>query len=316
MTRSEVLVAREVGEIWDEAPVWPGGCRTRLLEGEEPLPSSKRVVALIPLLSRPIGWAEMEKLPGLRIVANYAVGVDNIDLSAAAARGIIVTNTPGVLTEATADLTWALLLASARRLREGLELTLSGRWGGWEPGQLLGLDLQGRNLGILGAGRIGAAVARRAAGFGLRVVYWSRRASSVLETEVGASRIPTLSEILEESDIVSVHLPLTRSTQGLLGPEELARMKKGSILVNTARGEIVDLDALAEALRDGPVAAAGLDVYPEEPCIPAELRAMPNAALLPHLGSATLRARQAMWQLARDNVRRVLAGEAPLTPVG
>jgi glyoxylate reductase len=273
------------------------------------------VIAIIPLLSHKIAGPVMDGLPELRVVANYAVGYDNVDVPAAAARGIIVTNTPDVLTDATADLTWALLLAATRRLREGLELATSGDWEGWAPGQLLGMELRGKTLGLLGAGRIGRAVAARASGFGMEVTYWDQAASAELEAGVGAARAETLEELLSHADVVSVHLPLTNETHGLLGARELAGMKAGSVLVNTARGEIVTTAALVHALSAGPLAAAGLDVYETEPDVPKDLRRLPNAIVLPHLGSATREARRGMWRVAADNVRRVLSGEPPLTPV-
>lgn len=310
-----VLVAEELTAVWEESPEWPGACRTQLLLAGQEISKSDQIVALIPLLSHQIDGSVMDRLPALRVVANYAVGYDNVDVPAAAARGIIVTNTPDVLTDATADLTWALLLAATRRLREGLELATSGAWEGWSPGQLLGMELRGKTLGVLGAGRIGRAVAERAPGFGMKTTYWDRGASEELEAAVGATRSDTLEALLSRSDVVSVHLPLTKETRGLLGARELARMRPGSVLVNTARGEIVETAALVRALTQGPLAAAGLDVYETEPHLPADLRGLPNAIVLPHLGSATHEARRAMWRLAADNVRRVLAGERPLTPV-
>lgn len=310
-----VLVAEELRPLCGDAPEWPGGRPTRFLAAHEPLPEDEGVVALIPLLSRTVGPDELDRLPSLRVVANYAVGYDNVDVEAARERGVAVTNTPDVLTEATADLTWALILAAARRLREGLELAASGRWDGWRPDQLLGLELGGRSLGILGAGRIGGAVARRAPGFGMEVFYWSRSRSRALEEEVGARRVENLSEIMSASNVLSIHLPLSTETDGIVGAEELARMPEGSVLVNTGRGELVDPGALADALKSGPLAAAGLDVYPEEPEIPERLRRLPNCFVLPHLGSATRRARMGMWEVAAENVRRVLEGEPPATPV-
>ncbi len=310
-----VLVARELVPVWDGEPEWPGGHRTVLIGREEPLPRSDEVVALIPLLSRPIGPEELDRLAGLRVVANYAVGYDNIDLEAAAARGVAVTNTPDVLTEATADLTWALILAATRRLREGLELATSGRWKGWEPGQLRGTGLQGRTLGILGAGRIGRAAAHRARPFGMSVAYWSRSRATELEEELGAFRHHRLPDLLQAADVVSVHLPLAEDTCHLIGEDELRAMRPTAVLVNTARGEIVDEEALIRALGRGWIAAAGLDVFAEEPRIPVELRELPNAFVLPHLGSATTEARRGMWRVAAENVRRVLAGRPPVTPV-
>jgi glyoxylate reductase len=312
-----VLVARELVPLCGESPAWPGGRATRFVAADEPLLSgleAEAVEALVPLLSRPVGSAELDRLPSLRIVANYAVGYDNIDVDAAAERGVVVTNTPDVLTGATADLTWALILAAARRLREGLALAVSGAWDGWEPDQLLGMGLEEKTLGILGAGRIGSAVARRAPGFGMRVVYWSRSRNEALE-KAGARRAGALEEVLAASDVLSIHLPLTDETEGLLDAETLSRLPEGAVLVNTARGEIVDTGALVEALREGWLAAAGIDVYPDEPEVPEALRELPGAFVLPHLGSATREARRAMWEVAAANVRRVLKGRPPLTPV-
>lgn len=316
MSRDRVLVSGAVRPIVGaDGPEWPGGEETVWHPADAPLPADERVVAVVPLLSRELGAEQMDRLPRLRVIANYAVGYDNVDVGAARERGVVVTNTPDVLTPATADLTWALLLAAARRLREGLELAASGRWEGWRPDQLLGTGLRDARLGILGAGRIGSAVARRAPGFGMDVLYWSRSANPELESSLGAERRRDLSDLLEASTAVSIHLPLTPDTRHLLDAGALDRMRPGSVLVNTARGEIVETGALAAALRDGPLAAAGLDVYPEEPEVPRRLRELPNAFVLPHLGSATRRARHGMWRIARDNVGAVLAGRRPSTPV-
>jgi glyoxylate reductase len=310
-----VLVAGELHDLSGPGPGWPGGRETLFHQPGSPLPARSDVDAIIPLVSQRVGEAELAGLPSLRVVANYGVGYDNIDLAAAARRGIVVTNTPDVLTDATADLALALLLAAARRLREGLDLARSGEWEGWHPMQLLGMGLQGRVLGILGAGRIGVATARRAAAFGMEIVYWNRAASSGMESEAGGRRIEDLEELLARADVVSVHLPLTPETHGLLDTVRLASMKPGSILVNTARGAVVDQEALAAALSSGHLSAAGLDVFENEPEIPAELRSLPNCVVLPHLGSATREARQAMWDLAAANARAVLAGAEPLTAV-
>ena len=315
--RSIVLVAPELRPLSGEAPEWPGGARTEFAPpargpGE---PLDARVVALIPLVSQAVGEPELNRYPALRIVANYGVGTDNLDIPAIRSRGIEVTNTPDVLTDATADLAIALLLATARRLREGLELAASGDWGGWNPTQLLGMGLQGKVLGILGAGRIGVATARRACAFGMEIVYWDRSASVELEAETGGRRQERLETLLAMSDVVSVHVPLTTETEGLIDAARLAAMKPGSILVNTARGAVLDQAAVAAALRSGHLAGAGLDVFLDEPAIPAELRNQPTCFVLPHLGSATREARQAMWDLAAANTRAVLAGSEPLTPV-
>ena len=310
-----VLVAGELHDLSGPDPEWPGGQGTLFHQPGAPLPARPDVAAIIPLVSQQVGDAELSGLPSLRVVANYGVGYDNIDLGAAARRGVVVTNTPDVLTDATADLAMALLLAAARRLREGLDLARSGEWDGWHPTQLLGTGLQGRVLGILGAGRIGVATARRAAAFGMEIVYWNRSASPAMETEAGGRRIEDLEELLALADVVSVHLPLSADTRGLLDAKRLSATKPGSILVNTARGAVVDQQALAAALRSGHLAAAGLDVFEKEPEIPEELRSLQNCIVLPHLGSATREARQAMWDLAAANARAVLAGNEPLTPV-
>ena len=271
-------------------------------------------VAIVPLLSRWVGGTEFKHLPKLRIVANCAVGYDNVDLVAAEMRGILVTNTPGVLTEATADLTWALILATARRLVEGVDLVRSGQWTGWHPEQLLGLELRERTLGLLGAGRIGQAVGRRAAPFGLRILYSARTPKSEFERETGARRVDT-NELLVESDILSVHVPSTPETKGMINGETLARMKRGAILINTSRGDVIREEALARSLELGHLGAAGLDVYADEPNIHPRLLAAPRTVLLPHIGSATEETRRKMAAIAVANVQAVLAGKPPLTPV-
>ena len=315
MTVGAVAVAPELETLAGPAPEWPDGqCTIFAAPDDERLPGA-RVEAIIPLVTHRVGIEEIARLADLRVIGNYGVGYDNIDVRAAAERGIVVTNTPDVLTDATADLTMALILAAARRLREGLELASSGEWQGWSPTELLGMGLRGKTLGIIGAGRIGAAVARRAIAFGLAILYWSRSASPLLEGELGASRCGTLEELLRASNIVSVHVALSAETTGLVGTEELRLMKPDSVLVNTARGPIVDEAALASALRDGVIGAAGLDVFELEPDIYPELIALPNAFVLPHLGSATREARQGMWDIASANVGAVLAGGAPLSPV-
>ena len=271
-------------------------------------------VAIVPLLTRWMGGTEFKSLPKLRIVANCAVGYNNVDLVAAEMRGILVTNTPGVLTEATADLTWALILATARRLVEGVDLIRSGHWTGWQPEQLLGLELRGRTLGLLGAGRIGQAVGRRAPPFGLRILYTARTPKPEFERETGARRVDT-NELLAASDIVSVHVPAAPETKGMINGETLARMKRGAIFINTARGDVVREEALAMALELGQLGAAGLDVYTDEPKIHPRLLAAPRTVLLPHIGSATEETRRKMATIAVANVQSVLSGKPPLRPV-
>lgn len=247
----------------------------------------------------------------LKIVANYAVGYNNIDLAAAKAKGIIVTNTPDVLTEATADLTWALILATGRRLVEGDRLVRSGRWDGWRPTQLLGLDISRRTLGLIGMGRIGRAVAQRAAGFDMQVLYYTRRPLIAADRrDRWVSR--GLEALLSESDIVSLHVPLTPATTHLIGSSQLALMKPTAILINTARGLVVDEAALADALEQGRLAGAGLDVYEHEPAVHPRLLALEQVVLAPHIASATFSTRVRMGMICLDNIEAVLSGrEAP-----
>lgn len=252
--------------------------------------------------------------PRLRAISAYAVGTNNIDLAEATRRGIPVANTPGVLTEATADLALALLLAAARRLGEGERLLRRGAWTGWRPTLLLGVDLRGRQLGILGPGRIGRAVAERARAFGLRIAYWGRRRHPDWEEALAAVPL-SLPELLASSDIVSVHLPLTGATRHLLGAAALGAMKPGSILINTARGPIVDEAALVAALRSGPLRAAGLDVFEAEPAVHPGLLELENVVLAPHLGSATEETRSRMAELAARNLILMLEGRPPLHAV-
>lgn len=247
--------------------------------------------------------------PDCRIIANYAVGYNNIDVDAATRRGILVTNTPDVLTDATADLAWALILSAARRIVESDAHFRTGRWAGWGPMQFLGYDISGRTIGIIGAGRIGTAVARRAAGFSMRILYASRQRHAEIETLGG--QLVNLPTLLEESDVVSIHVPLTPATHHLVGAAELARMKSTAILVNTSRGPIVDESALVAVLRSGRIAAAGLDVYEDEPHPAPGLVDLTNTVLLPHIGSATHQARTKMATMAAGNILSALADKRP-----
>ncbi len=251
---------------------------------------------------------------GLRVVANMAVGYDNVDVQAASERGVVVTNTPGVLDETTADVAFMLLLAAARRLGEGERLLRAGLWEWWGPRQLMGRDVWGKKLGILGFGRIGQAVARRAKGFGMEILYHNRSRKEEAEQELGA-RYLDLDEMLETADFVSVHTPLTDETHHLIGAKELGRMKPEAILVNTSRGPVVDEAALADALVEGRIFAAGLDVYEEEPEVHPRLLKLENAVLAPHIGSASVETRDKMAVLAAENLVAVLRGEEPKTPV-
>jgi glyoxylate reductase len=256
----------------------------------------------------------LDLLPSLRVVANFGVGYDRIDVAACNRHGVIVTNTPGVLDAATADLALALLLAAQRRVVEGDREVRAGAWrGGWADGSLA-VEMTGSTLGIVGLGRIGTAVARRAAGFELRVLYTKRtRLDPAAERQLNAEW-RSLDDVLRESDAVSLHVPRTAETTGLIDARRLALMRDGAVLVNTARAEVVERDALVRELVSGRL-RAGLDVFWEEPNVPAELLDLPNVVLTPHIGSATETARFGMTRLVVDNVRAVLAGRAPVTPV-
>jgi glyoxylate reductase len=273
-----------------EVDLWPGADpppRADLLE------RTAGAEGLLSLLTDPVDAELIQTAPNLKAIANYAVGTDNIDLEAATARGIPVGNTPDVLTETTAELAFGLMLAVARRLVEADRHVREGRWGEWSPDLLLGHDLNGATLGIVGYGRIGQAVARRARGFDMTVVHG----------------IP-LSDLLEQSDFVSLHAPLTAETRGMIGDAQLARMKPNAILINTARGPLVDTMALERALRSGQIAGAGLDVTDPEP-LPADhpLLTAPNLVVAPHIGSASHRTREAMAEMAVDNLLAALAGQ-------
>ncbi|HZS13544.1 MAG TPA: D-glycerate dehydrogenase [Candidatus Dormibacteraeota bacterium] len=252
-------------------------------------------------------------LPRLRAVCNYAVGFDNIDVPAATERGIVVTNTPGVLTDATADCAVGLMLAAARRLCEGDREMREGRYAGWEPEYLLGLDLNGATLALVGFGRIGQAVARRALAFDMQVLYVEDGDVPVDPALAGRVRRVDFDTAVREADVISLHTPLTAQTRHLVGEDVLRRMKPTSVLVNTSRGPVVDEAALVRALREGWIAAAGLDVYEREPEMSPGLAECRNAVLAPHLGSATVKTRAAMARLCAENVLAALDGELPPT---
>ena len=275
---------------------------------------SESAAAIVTLTDR-LDADVLAAAPRLKIVANYAVGYNNIDVSAARQRGIVVTNTPDVLTDATADLTWALILATARRVIEGDRLVRSGLWTGWTPTQLLGTAVAGRTLGIIGMGRIGQAVAQRAAGFRMKVCYSSRRRIDSPSHAVTGEFLP-LQALLSCSDIVTIHAPLTQETRHLIDAQGLAKMRRTAILINTARGPIVDESALVVALTSGAISGAGLDVFEEEPRLDPRLATMPQVVLLPHLGSATMEARVEMGMTCVKNIEAVLSGQSAPNRVG
>lgn len=303
-----LALLRAAGDV-REVRVWP-----------EDLPPSPDELAtllhgcdgVVSLLSDRIDGAVLDREPQLRAVANYAVGYDNIDVAAATARGVAVCNTPDALTHATADCAFALLMASARRIVEAADFVRAGRWQTWGPQLLLGQELHGRTLGIVGPGRIGTEVARRGTGFGMRLLGWTP-SGRIRDDAAALGMVPVpLDDLLRESDFVSLHVPLTGDTRHLIGDRELGLMRPTAILVNTARGPVVDQDALVRALAAGTIAGAGLDVTDPEP-LPADhpLVLEPRAIVVPHIASATVGARDEMARLAASGVLAVLRGERP-----
>jgi glyoxylate reductase len=291
-------------------------CDVDVHEGPDPLTPGELAArvrgkqGVVALVTDVIDRAVLDAGSDLKVVANVAVGLNNIDVAAARDRGIVVTNTPGVLSEATADLTWALILGVTRRIVEGDRLIRAGHWNGWSFDFMLGSDLRGKQIGIVGMGSTGRAVAARAPAFGMRVAYTSRSPK-----DVPAAEPMPLDRLLATSDVVSLHCPLTPDTKHLINQASLARMKRTAYLINAARGPIVDWTALVWALRNHLIAGAALDVYDDEPNVPPDLLAFDNLVLVPHLGSATKETRTAMADLAVRNVLAVLAGHPPLTPV-
>jgi lactate dehydrogenase-like 2-hydroxyacid dehydrogenase len=300
---------REAGEVW----VAPG---PEPLTPDELRDAARGASAIVALLHDRIDAGVLDAAgPQLRCVANVAVGYDNVDVTAAAERGVVVTNTPGVLTDATADLTIALILAVTRRLGEGERLIRSGSEWSWDVDFMLGTGIQGKQLGIVGLGKIGQAVANRARAMGMTIAYAGRHAADPeVESTLGAER-HDLNELLAGADVVSLHVPLSDETFRLIDTERLATMKRSAFLVNAARGPVVDEAALVEALRAGTIAGAALDVFEREPEVHPGLLELENVVLLPHLGSATRETREAMAVLAARNAVAVARGEEPLTPV-
>ena len=291
--------------------------RDTFLSHDELIARVRGKQGLIAMLPDAVDRAVLEAgLPDLKVVSAVAVGINNIDAKTAAELGIAVTNTPDVLTESTADLTWSLILGIMRRVTEGDRLVRRGGWKAWAFDFMLGTELRGKQLGIVGFGRIGRAVAARAAAFGVRVAYFARRpqASKVALGETQAEPMP-LDRLLATSDIVSLHCPLTPDTRHLIDQTALARMKRSAYLINASRGPVVDEAALAWALKNRLIAGAGLDVYENEPAVLPELMTLENVLLSPHLGSATSETRTAMADLAARNIVSVLTGQPPLTPV-
>jgi len=270
---------------------------------------------LISLITDAIDRSVIDAAPGLKIIANVAAGHNNIDTEYAQTRGIVVSNTPDVLTESVADFTWGLILAITRRLAEGDRLVRRGEWKGWALDFMLGTELRGKQLGLVGMGRIGRAVAARAPAFGMRVAYTSRQTEDGARMHSGPGESMSLDKLLVSSDVVSLHVPLTPETRHLIDKPKLARMKRSAYLINTARGPVVDEAALAWALQSHLIAGAALDVYEHEPAIHPDLLTLENALLVPHLASGTTETRTTMAELAVENVIAVLNGKPALTPV-
>jgi glyoxylate reductase len=296
-----------------EVDAWTGQAS---ISREELLRRVAGADAIVSLLTERIDGELLDAAgPQLKVVSNVAVGYDNINVPACTERGIVATNTPGVLTEATADIAFGLILMATRRLGEGERLIRAGQPWKWGMFFLLGSSLQGKTLGVVGMGGIGQATARRAKAFGMDIVYQSRsEIDPAIAAELGARRVD-LDELLTVSDVISLHCPYGPATHHLIGAEQLAAMKSSTYLVNTARGPIVDEAALAAALREGVIAGAGLDVFEHEPQVHPELLDLENVTLVPHLGSATVETRTAMAVLAADNTLAVLRGEQPPTPI-
>jgi glyoxylate reductase len=320
MMKPKVYITRQIPDralaIIAEAcdyRIWP--------EADEAVPPDvlddeiRGVDGVLSLLTEQWDGARLARAPRLRVLANMAAGYDNVSVPDCTARGVLVTNTPGVLTETTADLTWALLMATARRLPEAERVLKAGGWQTWSPLMLTGQDVYGATLGIIGMGRIGRAVARRAIGFAMPISYTGRHRHEEAEAELGARRVP-LDDLLRQADFVVIQVPLSAETRGLIGRRELSLMKPTACLINTARGGIVDEAALYDALTDGRLWAAGLDVFASEPVAPDHpLLGLANVVLLPHIGSASIATRTRMATLAAENLVAALTGGRPATPV-
>lgn len=286
----------------------------RPITHKELIKKGKNADAIISLLTDKIDSSVIDQLKKCKVIANYAVGYNNIDIEYAKSKGIVVTNTPDILTDATADLAVSLVLACARKIVDGEKFMRSKKFKGWEPQLFLGVELKGKTVGIIGAGRIGQATAKRLKAFGTKIIYYSRKEKPEFEIEAGATKA-TLNSLLKNSDIISLHIPLTKETENLLNADKLKLLKPNAILINTARGEVLDEKYLIKMLKKKKIHSAGFDVYEGEPKVNKELLKLDNVVLLPHLGSATTEARTEMAELCAENVLRVLKGKSPKTPV-
>jgi glyoxylate reductase len=315
----EIFFTREIPVI-AEILFKNKGFKTKVYKKDNPITKNLLIKniqnsdGLISLLSDKIDKTIIDAMPKCRVIANYAVGYNNIDVDYAKSKGIIVTNTPDVLTESTAEITLALTLACSRRLPEGQEMMKNNKFKGWSPKLLLGIELSGKYFGIIGAGRIGTAAAIRAKAFGTKILYCSNHRNEILESVTGAKKV-SLSGLLSLSDVISLHLPLTLASYHILNKDNLKLLKPTAILINTARGEIIDEKELIKILKSKKIFAAGFDVYENEPNINPDLLKLKNVVLLPHVGSGTFEARNKMAELAAQNVIAVLSGRKAITPV-
>ncbi len=312
---ARVFISRKISDIGmeklreftDDFLVFP---YDRPISEKELIENITDAEGLLCLLTDPVTRRVIDAGKRLKIIANYAVGYENIDMEYANKRGILVANTPGVLTDTTAELAWALLFACARRIVEADRFTREKRFNGWCPTLFLGTELKGKTLGIIGVGRIGTAFALKGKGFGMRVLYFDHHKNAVLENEVGAEMVE-MEDLLKKSDFISLHIPLTEKTHHLIGEREFALMKPSAYLINTSRGAVIDEKMLIQVLKKGRIRGAGLDVYENEPRIPKELIELPNVVLLPHIGSATYETRDKMAETAAENLIAGLSGRTP-----
>ena len=319
MAQYKVLITRKIPEAGIEI-LKEAGYKVEIHEATSPLSRETflqkiaEADAVIPMLSEQIDKEVIDRAPKLKVIANYAVGYNNINVDYARSKNIYVTNTPDVLTEATADLTWALILSATKRIPESDQFVRQGYFKGWEPLLMLGDDVTGRTLGIVGAGRIGQAVGSRARGFRMHVLYYSPTEKKQFEHQIGVRRCE-FDELLQTADILTFHCPLNEQTRHLLNAENIYKIKKGAYIINTSRGPVIEESALVQALENGHLGGAGLDVYEFEPKIHPKLLTLKNVVLLPHIGSATKETRSAMSRIAAENVKSVLSGKKPLNPV-
>ncbi len=317
--RPKVLLTRQLPEVAIEKleanvdlEIFP---YDRTMTPEELKENIQDKEGLLCLLTDTVNAELMDAAPNLKVVSNYAVGYNNIDIAAAAERNIIVTNTPDVLTETTADMTFGLMLMAARRVLEAGDLLRSGNWKGWSPMQFMGMDIHGSTLGIIGMGRIGKALTRRARGFNMEVIYWNRTRLTVREEKELGLRYVKFNEVLHQADFISLNVSYNKDTHHLIDEAALQKMKQSAFFINTSRGGTIDEKALIEALENNKIAGAGLDVFENEPNINPRFYKLKNTVILPHIASASVATREKMAMVATDNLLAVLAGKKPAYPV-